>query len=351
LSTDGGNTFPTVLLASTPNDGSEAVPVPNQQSTQARIKVEAIGNVFYDMSDANFTIAAPLRAPFDFDGDAKADYVVTRNTGGTLTWYIRRSTDGVLITQPWGVNTDTAVPGDYDNDGKYDVAIFRAGTFYVLQSSNSTLASYVWGSAGDDARISQDFDGDGKTDPAVTRNVGGTLTYYILKSTGGFSAISFGTAATDTPIRGDFDGDGKADIASYRATANPLNQFRILRSSDNALQTHGFGTPGVDYVVQGDFDGDQKTDFAVWRGKTVAGDGGWYWVRSSNGALGSQAFGLAGTDIPAPGDYDSDGKTDFVVWRTGANGTFYTLGSSAGFSGFNFGIAGDSVPASTLLTR
>lgn len=351
MSTDGGNTFPFVLAASTPNDGSESVPIPNQQSTTARIKVEAIGNVYYDMSDANFTVAAPLRAPFDFDGDAKADYVVTRNNGGSLTWYIRRSTDGVLVSQPWGVNTDTAVPGDYDNDGKYDVAIFRAGTFYILQSSNNTLSSIVWGAAGDDPRISQDFDGDGKTDAAVTRNVGGTLIYYILNSSGGTTATPFGTAATDTPIRGDFDGDGKADIASYRNTGGPLNQFRIQRSSDNALQTHNFGLPTVDYVVQGDFDGDQKTDFAVWRGKTGAGDGGWYWVRSSNGALGSQAFGLAGTDIPAPGDYDSDGRTDFVVWRSGASSVFYTLASTAGFSGFNYGIAGDSVPASTLLTR
>ncbi|MCY7345958.1 MAG: M12 family metallo-peptidase, partial [Pyrinomonadaceae bacterium] len=58
LSTDGGQTFPTVLAASTANDGSESVAIPNTPSTQARIKIEAIGNIFFDINDANITIGA-----------------------------------------------------------------------------------------------------------------------------------------------------------------------------------------------------------------------------------------------------------------------------------------------------
>ncbi|MEP7336907.1 MAG: reprolysin-like metallopeptidase [Acidobacteriota bacterium] len=58
LSTDGGLTFPTTLLAATPNNGTASVVVPSTPTTQARVKIAAVGNVFFDISNANFTITA-----------------------------------------------------------------------------------------------------------------------------------------------------------------------------------------------------------------------------------------------------------------------------------------------------
>ncbi|WP_205509834.1 reprolysin-like metallopeptidase [Longitalea arenae] len=57
VSTDGGTTFNT-LVASTPNDGSEVVTIPNTPTSTARIKIEAVGNIFFDISNTNFTITS-----------------------------------------------------------------------------------------------------------------------------------------------------------------------------------------------------------------------------------------------------------------------------------------------------
>ena len=59
LSTDGGNDFPILLASKVPNDGTELVTVPNIAGAQNRIMVRGFENIFFDVSNANFTIAAP----------------------------------------------------------------------------------------------------------------------------------------------------------------------------------------------------------------------------------------------------------------------------------------------------
>jgi Metallo-peptidase family M12/Secretion system C-terminal sorting domain len=55
-STNGGNAF-TLLKDSVINDGSDSITVPaGITTTQARVKIEAIGNIFFDISNANFKI-------------------------------------------------------------------------------------------------------------------------------------------------------------------------------------------------------------------------------------------------------------------------------------------------------
>ncbi len=64
LSTDGGLTYPTVLSASEPNDGSADITVPFQRTTTGRVRVEAIGNIFFDISNANLSIGDPAATTF-----------------------------------------------------------------------------------------------------------------------------------------------------------------------------------------------------------------------------------------------------------------------------------------------
>lgn len=81
LSTDGGNTFPVTLVASTPNDGAQEIIVPNNITSQARIRVKAVGNIFFDISNANFTIQAPSSGDFSFS----TPDVVKACSGGSLS--------------------------------------------------------------------------------------------------------------------------------------------------------------------------------------------------------------------------------------------------------------------------
>lgn len=56
LSTDGGLTYPTVLVANTPNDGSQAITVPNTAAPFCRIMVQSVGNIFYALNSKTFAI-------------------------------------------------------------------------------------------------------------------------------------------------------------------------------------------------------------------------------------------------------------------------------------------------------
>jgi subtilisin-like proprotein convertase family protein len=84
LSTDGGNTFPITILASTPNDGAEEIIVPNNISTTARIRVMAVGNIFYDFSNNNFTIQAAPAATFIFNNPPNVSVCLSTNGVATL---------------------------------------------------------------------------------------------------------------------------------------------------------------------------------------------------------------------------------------------------------------------------
>ena len=60
LSLDGGFTYPVVLAMAVPNDGSQDVVVPDNQTALARVMVRGNGNIFFDISNTNFTIGPPL---------------------------------------------------------------------------------------------------------------------------------------------------------------------------------------------------------------------------------------------------------------------------------------------------
>lgn len=60
LSTDGGDTYPITIASGVANDGSHDIVVPNNEGNQNRIMVRGSNNIFFDISNTNFTIGPPV---------------------------------------------------------------------------------------------------------------------------------------------------------------------------------------------------------------------------------------------------------------------------------------------------
>jgi hypothetical protein len=131
----------------------------------------ANANVTYFIGDAitgagvitrqfgNFDIdASPI--PADYTGDGRADFVAVRQTTSPATWYINNSATNTTTATSFGISDpnfdvlDIPVRGDYDGDGKHDIAVYRKSnqTFYYLRSSsnNTVIDGQKHGDPGDE---------------------------------------------------------------------------------------------------------------------------------------------------------------------------------------------------------
>jgi hypothetical protein len=310
------------------------------------------------------TTSTPLRnrANVDFDGDLRSDYVLTRNQGGSLFWYILQSGTGSVTGYQWGLDTDTEVPSDYDGDGRTDVAVWRplpgtASSFYILRSSNFTVQIENFGLADDDPSVVGDYDGDGRADVATYRcpiGPAGQCTWFFrgtLNNPSGaitYSPWGNGVAGSPRPAAGDYDGDGKMDLCVFR-NDNGQGQFVLRRSSDQAVEWTSWGLP-ADFVVPGDFDGDGKADFAVARPN--GSNFNLYILERDGGGTGASPIVFASPsldDDAAFGDYDGDGATDVTIWRGNPDPTqnyfWVRLSGSGSVILTEFGQAGDRAVA------
>ncbi|MBA2260248.1 MAG: O-antigen ligase family protein [Acidobacteria bacterium] len=264
----------------------------------------------------------------DYDADGRKDVAVFRPIGVS---HVMGSATGTATETAWGLPGDIPVPGDYDGDGKTDHAVYRpsSSAWYVLRSATGTGVDTFWGIAGD-VPVPADYDGDRKTDLAVYRP--SIAVWYIVPSTTGTAyAVHWGLSG-DLPIPADFDGDGKADPTVFRPSTRAWAQ---LRSTTGAGFAVVLGATG-DLPFAGDYDGDGKADPTVFRPSS----GAWYQLRSMDGAWFGGYWGRAG-DVPIVGDYDGDGKADLTVFRPSTS-TWHQLRSATGI-GFAivWGIPGD----------
>lgn len=338
----------------------------NQALVEVRvITTNAVGNdehVGVDDVSVTSTPSAPVQNQVDFNGDGRTDFAVVRNTGGgatgQITWFVGLNGPGTFSGSEWGIATDFFVPVDYDGDNRTDIAVWRPvsigqpsgnGFFYIFQSSNNTIRIEDFGQTGDEPRVVGDYDGDGRADLAVYRSgpTAGTQSVWYYRGSlnnpnGNITFVPWGQNG-DFPGPGDYDGDGRFDFVIQRNNGGGQARF-WLNQTTAGITTIVFGTP-TDVIVPGDYDGDGRTDLAVVRG--IGGQFNWFVRPSTTGVISAAPFAIFGasaTDFVTHGDYDGDGRTDPAIWRPSGSANasaFWYSGSTSGTAVFQFGQSGD----------
>lgn len=185
LSTNGGMSFDIALASAVPNDGSHGVVLPAISNTQARIKVQGSGNIFFDVSDANFTVefsddlAVTPFGGFSSTGEEGGPFAPAcrvyslSNTGGSsLTWTSVYAATWLDVSPRSGVLTG----GGTTN---IDVCVANSATGLTAATYSDTL-TFSNASSG----VAQDRGISLQVDPFVPGAFEFTTTgYSVLEST------------------------------------------------------------------------------------------------------------------------------------------------------------------------
>lgn len=256
LSTDGGNTFPVTLVANTPNDGAEAVQLPATQGAAVRIKVQAVGNIFFDISNANFTLSAPLPPPGPFTKTTPTNGATGRPTSLSLTWtssstatdyeYCLDTSNNATCDSSW-VQTASL--------SSQVVAGLAPATTYSWQVRSRSAAGATEGDSGTWFTFTTATVTNPLADVVIDFGAAyGLWTYY---DQGGSPVWQQLHAQSPTRIAtGDIDGNGQSDVFAVFAG---YGLFVYLNNS-TWTQLHGFEPTAM---ASGDVNGNGKDDLVV----------------------------------------------------------------------------------------
>lgn len=148
LSTDGGLTYPTTLIASTPNDGSEVITIPDVNTTMARIMVVGAGNVFFNINPVNFTISKTVLAVNEVTGN-KDVFVVYPNPGKGLLNIKFPDTNETYDLTIYDVSGKLVFSKlnnkpDHNNVGIFNVAQLIKGDYLIKVKTKSFDRTIKW---------------------------------------------------------------------------------------------------------------------------------------------------------------------------------------------------------------
>ena len=222
----------------------------------------------------------------DFNADGRDDIAIRNEANGA--WRVLTSTGSAFSSSRFGrwnatLTWGNVAAGDFNADGKADLVGQRSdGAWVVATSTGTAFVSNIWAYfAVDQFGTVGDFDNDGRDDVAVRNAANGA--WRVLVSNGStFTPVKFGSWAVDTTwsnVRaGDFDGDGRTDLVGQRADGS----WQVSRSTGAAFETSVWAVlSSGQFATVGDFNTDGRADVAV----RNAANGGWRVLTSSGSAF------------------------------------------------------------------
>ena len=217
-----------------------------------------------------------------------------------------------------GVANDIPIAGDFDGDGKTDLATFtRSTATWVVSRSTQGGTVFQFGTPNVSLPIVGNFDGPGATQYGVFDVVNGVGIWTLTSPTSGNRQFSFGMT-DDVPLVGDFDGIGKDQIAVYRPSTGQFIVY-VPAAGNQPASFHIVATMAPNMIpVPGRYD-DQyffqnhlpyRTEAAVYD----PGTGIFTIARVAGSSLPNQTVFQSG-DVPVPADYNGFGWVQPAVYR------------------------------------